>query len=279
MSELADRKKSIKQLILQYINDKYPDLVTVKELKIMLRRKYKISISTDDIYVYVSRLYKPRKGEPQIRKAGRGLYQANTKLENLYKLEEPPVELHGIKIECQIDKSHLQNGMQIITFLQLQNFKQTTNGRWTGTEVFDGRKVTFTFHVENKRMGFIEIWINASNNPLDVMAFDKMITTIFDGYLRPLGVITDRRVVQSDVARDFMRLRLDGVQCIRLRSFLNGWLKVYYHHKRHATRFEVRLTSNISLDEAIKTLFELTRRNYLMEEIPELKRKEGIEVQ
>ena len=256
-------KTSIKDLILEYINQQYPDLVTSKELRRMLKQKHKIDISSNDLYVYVYRLYKPRKGKPLIKKAGRGLYKGLTTIDNIYKLEDPPVELHGIKIEARLADSNLQKRMEGITsvqvsFLVAAGFNKTTNKRYTRRDVFEGRMVTLTVH----ESGFIEVFINASREPLDCVTFQRIVDTVFNGYLRPLGVICDKKIRQADIARDFLRLKLDGVKSVSLKAFSNAWFKIYHKNLDMGTRIETRLVHEMDLADAIKTLQDLTVRPY-----------------
>ena len=273
---------SIKDIIYQQLNTIYPETATYEQLAKWLRKEHPDHLGVKktadnkkktlkelarDVKVYCYRLCKKR----CIDRLGPGLVRASTNVDNLHKLEQPPLELHGIKIEAMVGGMQaLQKGVHTIPFNECyeiraladfcnsHNFKETNNGRFTISQYFCERKVTITVHVDNNAAGLVEIWINASNKPLGVQEFDKLITTILEGFLQPLGFLTNKKIVQCDVAKDFTHLRLDGISCLTLTDFKNNWYKVYYHHKTNATRMEARVTgAKMDLEGAIKLMYSL----------------------
>jgi hypothetical protein len=67
----------------------------------------------------------------------------------------------------------------------------------------------------------------------------------------------DIMVRQIGVAKDFQSLRMDGVSSITLHKFMNDWSKIYYKETIGAVRIERHLTVNLSLEQAMNTLFLL----------------------
>lgn len=250
------RNMSLLHIVLDYITKRFPDVVSIKEITNFVWKNHKSVLPKnklkkelrDDIFVYCHRLYKSKKTDPKIVKIGVGLYKAVTTIDNIHLVENPPLELHGIKIE-----GYLQKGIQTIAFLQLNNYRETTNFRHTKKEVFLGRVVTITIH----KKGLVEIFVNASNNPFDPVEFNELCNILFEGYFSGLGVISQKRCRQWDIAKDFVGLRLDGVKAVTLRSFRNAMLKVYYHEKKSATRVEARLTTELSLSNALELIGNL----------------------
>jgi len=200
-----------------------------------------------------------------IKKPSRGFYQAIIKPKTLKVLENPPVTLHGIKLEMKILENNI-NGMEGIpsnnnkyaAWLVANDFEVTTNKRSTCVKWFEQRRVTITVHGS----GLVEIFIKASKNPLVLNDFLRCLDWL-NGFFEPVTPFRKRNVslVQVGVARDFEQLRMEDVGCISLRKFVNDWCQVYYKKEIGATRFEHHLTftkPKLTLEEAVNSLMLLT---------------------
>lgn len=201
----------------------------------------------------------------KINRVSRGFYQANIDISMLHQLENPPTQLHGIMLGCRTTEK-LQKCIhgipskeytdEALILLFALGFMSTTNHRYHTDLWFEGRKITITVHLKGK----VDVYINSTKNPIDYPGFLKILTFL-DGYLVNLAPFRDRKVVrlvEVGVARDFKQLRLDGVQCISLKAFTNAWSRIYYKKDIDATRFEHHLTTNMTLDDALKSLSILT---------------------
>jgi hypothetical protein len=209
----------------------------------------------------LNRLHKNK----EIKKPSRGFYQAKLVPKTLRILEDPPVELHGIKLEMEILKnnknsiggipSHSNN---LDNWLLANNFERTTNKRFTCVKYFENRRITVTVH----ESGFCEIYIRASRNPLVVNDFMRLLDWL-NGFFEPVTPFRKRNVslVQIGVARDFESLQMEDVKSISLRKFVNDWVQIYYKKELGKVRFEHHLTfkrPSLSLEEAVNSLKLLT---------------------
>lgn len=169
----------------------------------------------------------------------RGFYQAKPLPHVLSKLENPEVKLHGIKIECHIAKNNIKGILPITDesnvfedWLSLRGFEPVSNNRFCVVRWWENRKITFTFHVS----GLIEIFIRASNDPLGLHDWVRLLDW-FNGFFDP--ILFDSRemfVRQVGFGRDFRLLRLEGVSSISLKVMTNVWSQAY--QKDGCVRFE-----------------------------------------
>lgn len=210
----------------------------------------------------LNRLHK--KGD--IKKPSRGFYQAKLVPKTLKILENPPVELHGIKLEMELLQNN-KNGIPGIpsrsnnnfsSWLSANSFERTTNKRFTCVKFFENRRVTITVH----ESGFCEIYIRASRNPLVVNDFMRLCDWL-NGFFEPVTPFRKRNVslVQVGVARDFESLQMEDVKSVSLRKFVNDWVQIYYKKELGKVRFEHHLTfkrPELSLEEAVNSLKLLT---------------------
>lgn len=229
---------------LQPKEDYYPDKNRIAKIRTELNRLHKKKV---------------------IKKPARGFYQAIIKPKTLSVLENPPVTLHGIKLQMEILENNI-NGIQGIpshsnkfeAWLISNDFEATTNYRYTVAKWFEQRKVTVTVH----RSGLVEIFIRASSNPLVLNDFLRLLDWL-NGFFEPVTPFKRRNVslVQVGVARDFEQLRMEDVGCISLRKFVNDWCQIYYKEEIGKTRFEHHLTFKdpvLTLEEAVNSLMLLT---------------------
>jgi len=202
----------------------------------------------------------------KINREFRGFYQANVNRQLLSQLEDPPILLHGIMLECKTSKK-LQKCVEgiptkeycddVVKLLTALDFQKKTNHRFCRNLWFELWKITITVQLNGK----IDVYINSSKNPLSYPDFLRILTFL-DGVLEKLSPFIDRSVVdvkQIGVARDFKQLRLDGVSSVSLKVFRDTWARIYYKEDIKATRFEHHLTGKMNLLDALLTLSFLTK--------------------
>ncbi len=213
----------------------------------------------------------------EIRRVTKGFYQAKIDLTLLHQLENPATKLHGIMMECRTLKKlqKLKDGIpskefngKALTLFNALGFLPSTNYRYYRNLWFEGRKITITIHLKGK----IDVYINSSKNPITYPEFLKFLTFL-DGFLEKLAPFRKRKVVrlkQVGLAKDFRMLRLEGIKSVSLKNFTNAWARVYYKDDINSTRFEHHLTTDMSLDDALKSLSILTNPlNYKTESKPD----------
>jgi len=158
----------------------------------------------------------------KIKRPHRGFYRAVIDKNLVHKLGNPPIELHGIKIEAKSQK--LIQGIPNVAQRKLSalDFSKTTNGRYHRNIYFKGRKITITIHM----CGLIEIWVSCSDNPLDYLLFRELLSYL-NGFLESVLPAVDRKVVlknsylkQIGLNRDYDSFRLDGLSCVSLKAFI-----------------------------------------------------------
>jgi len=203
-----------------------------------------------------------------------GFYQAYVDISLLSQLENPPMLLHGIMLECNTTEK-LQKCMdgipsneytdEALQWLYSLGFLPTTNYRFYKTLWYEGRKITITIHV----IGKVDVSISSTKNPLSYPDFLKMLTYL-DGVLDRFAPFSNRKVVdvlEVGVAKDYRQLRLDGVKGVALKAFTNAWARIYYKDDIKATRFEHHIVGRMSLDDVLKSLSIMTNPvNYRCEE-------------
>jgi len=225
-----------------------------------IKKLYNTDVPQSQIKVAFTRLLKKNR----IEKPDRGFYRAKVTPDILHLIEQPPVELHGIKLELNYAKK-FQNTIDGITsksftdelllWFKVNGFVESTNFRWGRVVFWEDHRIRVTVHLG----GLIEIFVNASKCPLGFRDMCRLLDFL-EGFLSRIVVFNHSkiRVVQVGVSKDFRSLRLDGVSCITLHKYLNDWARVYYKEDRGVVRFEHHLTSNLSLKEALDTLEVLT---------------------
>lgn len=196
----------------------------------------------------------------KIRRRSRGFYQAKAIPKVLKALENPEIELHGIKLECKLIENNTlgvegipaQNNT-IGSWMEANKFEPTTGNRWFKHQWWNDRKITITIHSR----GLVEIFIHATNHPLALQDFLRCLDYL-DGFFSNIVLFkrSEVKVRQVGLARDFEHLRLEGVQSISLRKFVNDWCQIY--NKNRGVRMEHHLTLKMNLEDAINSLSILT---------------------
>ena len=199
----------------------------------------------------------------EIVKHRRGYYSLKITPATLKFLENPPITVHGLKLECRA-KQTLQKTILRITannnknytkemleWFKAMSFKESTKYRWFKRIPWEGRGLEVTVHLN----GLIEIWVKSSELPLTYPDMVRLCSYL-NGFLSTLKP-EDIMVRQIGVAKDFQSLRMDGLSSITLHKFMNDWSKIYYKETIGAVRIERHLTCNLSLEQAMNTLFLL----------------------
>jgi len=196
----------------------------------------------------------------KIRRRTRGFYQAKAIPKVLSALENPEIELHGIKLECKLIENNTfgvegipaQNNT-IDQWIKTNKFEATGGNRWYKHQWWNNRKITITIHSK----GLVELFIHATNNPLTLQDFLRCLDYL-DGFFSDIVLFkrSEVQVRQIGIARDFEHLRLEGVSSVSLRKFVNDWCQIY--NKNKGVRMEHHLTLKMSLEDAINSLSILT---------------------
>lgn len=217
------------------------------------------------VKVALHRLWKKKR----IKRISRGFYQAKIDLSLLHQIENPPTTLHGIMLECKTTKQ-LQKRIdgdgdipikqytdEMLNLFSALDFQPITNHAYRRTLRYDkGRRITATVHLK----GIVDVHIGCSENPLTFHDFLEVLAYL-EGFLERLVPFSDREVVkvkQIGVGKDYKRLRLDGGKSVSLKNFKNAFAQIYYKESLGVTRFEHHLTTDMSLDEALRSLSILT---------------------
>ena len=199
----------------------------------------------------------------KIVKHRRGYYSLKITPATLKYLENPPITVHGLKLECRA-KQTLQKTIlritannnktytkEMLNWFKAMSFKESTKYRWFRRIPWEGRGLNITIHLN----GLIEIWVKSSELPLSYPDMVRFCSYI-NGFLSTLKP-EDIMVRQIGVAKDFQSLRMDGISSITLHKFMNDWSKIYYKETIGAVRIERHLTCTISLEQCMNTLFLL----------------------
>ena len=202
----------------------------------------------------------------EIDKHRRGYFSLRITPATLQYLENPPITVHGLKLECR-SKQIYQNRIEgipsqnnifasdLLDWFKTMRFKETTNNRFFRDVPFEGRWVKITIHID----GLIEVFVNCSDMPLTYPDMVRLCSYL-NGFLERVFTFSSMRDVmvrQIGVAKDFESLRMDGVSSITLHRFMNDWSKIYYKESIGAVRIERHLTCSLSLEQAMNTLFLL----------------------
>jgi len=234
------------QKILKYLQENLPYSYNSKTLY----RVFKGKISQSSIKTELSRLVKKDK----VQRESRGFYIAKVTADTLHYLENPPILLHGIMMSCET-KQKLQNTIhgipsqsytnEALNWFDVMQFTKSTNDRFYRDLWVEDRKVTITFHLKGK----IDIYINSSKHPVDYLSFQKLMDFI-NGFLS-MWIPFDRKkihLIQTGVAKDYKKLRLEGVSSVSMKTFTNAWARIYYKSDIGATRVEAHITTDVTLD-------------------------------
>lgn len=236
--------KSIVQRIVKFLEESIPEEYNAKTIALLLKINYNTAKDA------LARLAKNGK----IVRAHHGFYRAKISAEDLKKIEEPLLSIHGPKIECCIPDlaSKWEEGISLTQ--AFMPTRQRHENIITTTMWFEMRRVTVTFH----KKGLVEIFCSTSECPMDYVTFTKFVSFV-DGLLHIFGsdlYKANARLRQIGLNYDYRALRLDGVNSIKLQTFHNAWAQIY-NKGRDYMRIEEHMVMDISLAEAVTILSAL----------------------
>lgn len=257
---------SVSQKLLRFLQKNLPYSYNAKTLF----RSFKGDIPQSTIKTELYRLLKSNK----VVKESRGFYRAKVSPELLHIIEKPPTLLHGICLVCECPKEKLQKwgqgGMQQgyteeqLSWFKSNNFLPYYNYNKKGDKKYFVGYIRTLHHLERRitvtiyQNGKIAIYINSTKHPLSYPEFVKLLEFL-NGYLHDWMPFSSKNVVLSEIglAKDYKRLRLEGVSSVSLSSFKNAWSRVYYKEDIGATRFEYHINTNLVLSDALQVLESL----------------------
>ena len=190
-----------------------------------------------------------------------GFYALRISSKTLHLLDNPPVVAHGIKIETTMTNigtpqtsilgiTDKKPKFDVIGWLQMMNFSETSNKRWVKRFFWEGRFITLTIH---PGCGLIEIWIKCSENPMDFSSMYRFNEYI-KGNLASLTDMKDARIREIGINKDFRELRLEGLSSMSLHVFMNAWSKIYYKETIGAVRTEIHWVGSIGFEDCLELL-------------------------
>lgn len=162
----------------------------------------------------LTRLLKAK--QPKIVREHHGFYRASTDLSIMRrKIAGKPVLFHSLQLEgiC-----HNKNTKLI--FAAISESRKTYRKRDFYRWAFEGRTVSITLY-DN---GLMQLWLNASTNPLDYMGWQRF-RAFLEG--RIPEYIGDLIIKQVDVHADIREFQIQEFQGMRLKVFDNAWLHLY----------------------------------------------------
>ena len=196
----------------------------------------------------------------------RGFYSLRLTSRTLAQFDHPPLLCHRIHMTTTMLKSGTQQKTMVgddfewknfdekavIRYLVNAHYQKTTNDRYYKQIYVDGRRVTVTAHPKSKNRT-LEVSINCTNNPMQYPDFIGVINSV-KGYIMD---ICEFRLVYLDLIEcnvDFPMLRMEGVSCLTLKTFVNGWLRVYNKPEIDVMRMEAGWTGKIPISDALNAL-------------------------
>lgn len=191
----------------------------------------------------------------------KGYYALRISSKTLHLLDNPPVVCHGIKIEATMTNiGGGQTLIQGITFertekdlrhwLAMKHFTETTNKRWVKRFFWEGRFITLTVH---PNCGLVEIWIKCSENPMDFSSMYRF-REYMKGYLSEITDLSDAKIREIGINKDFRELRLEGLSSMSLHVFLNAWSRIYYKETIGSVRAEIHWVGSISFHDCVELI-------------------------
>ena len=224
-------------------------------------KHFKGDINLSTIRCHLRRLHEQKK----ILRETHGFYRVRLDPEILYYLERPPTLLHGIMVSMKWHRimqkdihgiSAPNYNKNIIIKLEHSGFKVTggrNKNRLFKRFCFDNdvdRVVTITVHLG----GRLDIYVNCSGHPVSFFEFRDMLN-FCQGMVDFLGPFGEQRVVQFGVAKDFREVRMEGVNSLTLRAFMDSWFRVYNKERLGVTRMEQHVRCNVPVSEFV-SMFE-----------------------
>jgi len=262
---MGRRRSELQDVIAAYITSKgvFPRPVQPKEVAMQIYNKEKHG-DWRKFYQKIRRAMhrmahsKPDAKCKRLKVHLHGYYGSYYNLQDVLRAEDPELTIHGLVLEGKISTE--KNNSVLMTLLGTPFGTQSeehrtdpdpSNGGWTRSSSYEGRKVTITLY----RTGTILIRIRSSKYPMTPSEFSG-----FNGWLNGLFnnevPLMNLYVIEVGVGKDFRVLRLDGIKSIKWGVFTNAYWELYQKNEE-VMRMALHLNfpkNEISLLDAINLL-------------------------
>lgn len=205
-----------------------------------------------------------------IRNEKKGFYSLRITTKNIHMLENPPILVHGLKIETKI-KYRATKSIESITdecnnlfkenereelmgWLKSQKFQNITKGRWVKRKLWEGHVVTITVHPS---CGLIEIWVQSTDNPLTFVDLMNLVNHL-KGFFSVISDFEPAMVRQIGLNKDFKELRVTGMSSMSLHAFMNAFSQIYNKERIGVMRVETHWVGSISFQDALLMLASIS---------------------
>lgn len=196
-----------------------------------------------------------------VLRSQKGFYTLRISAKTLHLLDNPPVVAHGIKIEATMSKIGLPQKtilgitshdptFDLVGWLRTMDFTETTKKRYVKRFFWEGRFITLTVHTG---CGLIEVWIKCSDNPMDFSSMYRF-REYMRGLLSPVSDLSDAKIREIGLNKDFRELRLEGISSMSLHVFMNAWSRIYYKESIGAVRVETHWVGSISFQDCVELI-------------------------
>ncbi len=230
------RSETAEQKIVRYLHGIAPEEATPKTISRMLR------INHGSVKRELSRIL-ARKLAPIVR-TRRGWYRHKLDVDVVAKLDRTKrIGLHGIKLEGTCLQANTG-------YFLAREAERKYRRRGYHRVVFEDREVKVTVHEK----GLVEVWLNASDHPIDFHQFDRFQSWL-KGALHFVATWS-WTVKQLALNVDTRELALDGISSVKLTVFRNAWFQVYQRGE-DVVRFETHMLPSLGMEEAIMILRQL----------------------
>ena len=242
-----DLPHSLGHRIILFLRAKAPDEYNAKMISIAL------SANPSSVRKELSRLLKDP--TPKIVKEHRGFYRASTDVGILRRqLLGKPVLFHSLQLEGVIRNKNTKLFFEAISDSK-KRYRKRDYYQWA----FEGRSVSITLFDS----GLIQLWLNASQNPIDYLGWQRFRSWLEGRIPEYLG---DLVIKQVDVHCDIREFQIQEFKGMRLKVFDNAWMHLY-QKTEDLLRLEVSMVPRelkfVEACEIIKTLVQIpTQSNY-----------------
>jgi len=194
--------------IVMFLRSKAPEEFNGKLIAIGINANY------SSVRKELSRLLKDK--QPKIVREHLGFYRASTDIGIMRRqLAGKPVLFHSLQLEGICHNKNTKLIFEAISESR-KTYRKRDFYRWA----FEGRTVSITLY-DN---GLMQLWLNASTNPLDYMGWQRF-RAFLEG--RIPEYIGDLIIKQVDVHADIREFQIQEFQGMRLKVFDNAWLHLY----------------------------------------------------
>lgn len=244
----------IGSLILDFLRRHSPEEYNAKTIAGALK------LNPDTVRKELSRLSKA--DPPVIVRPHKGFYRATVNVESLRRqIYGKPILMHGFKFEGFCLRTNTKYLFEAISE-SWKSYRQRSYYRWA----WNGRTISVTLHDS----GFIELWLQTSDNPITFPEFKDFYSWLSG---RVPDNIDDWFLVQVDTHCDMREFNIKDFRGLRLKVFKNAWFHLY-QKTADILRLEVSMVPReLRFREALDIINELvkvpTRDTYDRADSPE----------